>query len=663
MENYVLKNNLLAISKYSPKLAEKIKNITKLNSQIELLQNENGLYNLSYNGFFIHDNQNPENEAKNILDSIKKNDLNSINIIFGLGLGYVFTEFGENAKGKIIVFEPSLEILRSTLELVDLTQYLNKPEVYIVNDLDDFQNFFKLHFTFNMHTQFVFLNFYKAVFVEEFNKILYETKSMQRICEAHVSVQRKYGTEFYYSAIEGLSKKINIPPLGMLSNIFKDKPALVVSAGPSLHKNIEFIKKYRNKFVLFAVGTAYKALKRNGIEPDFLNIIERKDNSSQLLDTDTSNLNFISETYTNTAFYKKDYKRKFLTFSQENPVNTWVADLLGINYFDYETKGTVSYSAMYSAKTMGCNPIILIGQDLAYVDNRCYSKDSIYGDVYCKLDELTNKYVLDVPNLEDFASRYVSNYETIDKTLALEIAKGCLQQLQQRIVTVGGLNGELLPTSSDYMLFISYFRDFALRYNKEINLINASDGGAFIEGFEFQKLENILSSLSEDIDVEAILSKINLDYNPDLKRVTEKISSDIEVLKKALDIFEDGKKSIKNYKTELNRYKKLTIEVHKYLKKCLDYFVTLNNVHQQKSKIFEMSVYNEKMTLSWLLKEKDNQYDYETQKQIGEAFEAYYNNGCEKIKKVITLLINAYEGIKANESSNSESQKNLCLNK
>mgnify|MGYP003300892789 CR=1 FL=1 len=52
----------------------------------------------------------------------------------------------------------------------------------------------------------------------------------------------------------------------------KDKTALVISAGPTLDRNIETIKKYRDNVVIFTVGTALKTLIKNDIKPDLIHL-------------------------------------------------------------------------------------------------------------------------------------------------------------------------------------------------------------------------------------------------------------------------------------------------------------------------------------------------------------------------------------------------------
>ena len=59
-------------------------------------------------------------------------------------------------------------------------------------------------------------------------------------------------------------------------NKFKGRPMVLVSAGPSLDKQLPLLKKiYEEKlFIIGAVGTAVKPLLKAGIEPHFLSIID-----------------------------------------------------------------------------------------------------------------------------------------------------------------------------------------------------------------------------------------------------------------------------------------------------------------------------------------------------------------------------------------------------
>lgn len=52
-------------------------------------------------------------------------------------------------------------------------------------------------------------------------------------------------------------------------------PVVIVGSGPSLEKNIDFIKKVREKVILISSGSSFAVLLKNGIYPDFQAVLER----------------------------------------------------------------------------------------------------------------------------------------------------------------------------------------------------------------------------------------------------------------------------------------------------------------------------------------------------------------------------------------------------
>ena len=60
-----------------------------------------------------------------------------------------------------------------------------------------------------------------------------------------------------------------------LKKEYKDLPVFVIGAGPSLDHDIPFLRKYQDKAIIFACGTAIDSLYHAGIKPDFYVNLER----------------------------------------------------------------------------------------------------------------------------------------------------------------------------------------------------------------------------------------------------------------------------------------------------------------------------------------------------------------------------------------------------
>ena len=144
---------------------------------------------------------------------------------------------------------------------------------------------------------------------------------------------------------------------------------MVVSAGPTLDRNIETLKKNRDKYVLFTVGTALKTLISNEITPDFLCIIETYNSSKQVEGVNLEGVNLVTEPYSNPALRNFKYKQVYSHISANTPINHLWAEICGEDIEEYWSKGTVSYTALNCARLLGCSKIILVGQDLAAIGN------------------------------------------------------------------------------------------------------------------------------------------------------------------------------------------------------------------------------------------------------------------------------------------------------
>ena len=97
----------------------------------------------------MHNNIDPEQEAIDALLKIDSQNSCSFNFIYKLGLGYLLKRFNKKVKGYIIIYEPDIEILRLIFEIIDFTQELSNPNVFIFDSLDDIEIMYKNHFFYN----------------------------------------------------------------------------------------------------------------------------------------------------------------------------------------------------------------------------------------------------------------------------------------------------------------------------------------------------------------------------------------------------------------------------------------------------------------------------------------------------------------------------------
>lgn len=559
----LLQKNLEQISRYNPALTEQILAINSLTNSINLIETDLKEPNLVFNGLAVHSQEGAEAEATRIFSSASNTPI-SMHVVFGFGLGYLFKEFCENSKGRVIVYEPNLEILRTVLEIVDFSKELSKPNVFITSDLETFSHIFKSVYNYKADCSFSSLPTYRHIYKESFEAIVKQAEITAGVCVVDYNSLKDKTNQSIDMLLENLPYLLEATPLNEYRGIYKGKTALIVSAGPSLDLNLKTIKDNRDKFVIFCVGTALRTLLNNNIKPDILAMVELNDCSSQIEGLDLSNIDLILEPYTHNVFHRAKTKNK-LTFATETAhINQAWAKLFGVGISHYKSRGTVSYLALFSAQLLGCEKIVLIGQDLAYTQGRCYSAQSKYADLICELNPETNKVEVTVKDLEAYGRSLTPADCDFTVESYLLNAKYHLEQINKTLYYVKGVDGSMLPTQAGYATFIEHFKAFALEF-PNLELINSSMIGAQIDGFKNIALEDVVKKLNP-IETLPVLSYKNIYDNSKIK---SNLDREEEILSAILAKIIEGKGAIEKFEREFGRRKMVNESAGKAFKQLL----------------------------------------------------------------------------------------------
>lgn len=186
-------------------------------------------------------------------------------------------------------------------------------------------------------------------------------------------------------------------------------PAFVVGAGPSLDKDLEFIRANRDRAVVVSCGTALRILLKNGIKPDFQMEMENVPVVTDLTKTlsekhDLSGITLIATStldpgvrkyYDEVVFYFRTVLASYPIFEQ-GPESTVLNSI-----------PTVANLGFSFAQEIGCREIYLFGVDLGTRDpKKHHASDAAYnvGEVEFTTD-------IDQPTPANFGGKVLS--ETI----------------------------------------------------------------------------------------------------------------------------------------------------------------------------------------------------------------------------------------------------------
>ena len=130
--NNVFEKNIKALAQKDEVLASELS--LYVPTDIPQLVKENNYFNLLYKNTYLHNKQNPLQEALEIFMSATNTPV-TIHFIYGLGLGYLFQVASKQSQGTVILYEPDLNILKTAFSLVDFSEDISKNNIFITSDL------------------------------------------------------------------------------------------------------------------------------------------------------------------------------------------------------------------------------------------------------------------------------------------------------------------------------------------------------------------------------------------------------------------------------------------------------------------------------------------------------------------------------------------------
>ena len=164
---------------------------------------------------------------------------------------------------------------------------------------------------------------------------------------------------------------------------FRRKPAVVIGAGPSLDKNARLVHKYRDLYYTIVVDKALPAFSRPDMfdflemEPDFCMFVDAQEQVKHYIDPSRNHATAaIMSTIVHPSVVQAWKGPRFFFAPIPCEEDTTIRKLnketgqLG----HIMVKCTVASGALFAALAMGFSPVILVGMDFAFTDDKWYSR-------------------------------------------------------------------------------------------------------------------------------------------------------------------------------------------------------------------------------------------------------------------------------------------------
>ena len=529
-----LQFNITALSKRYPQLAEKIL-ATKDDGTVRLVSTKVPNCPTCYvkdkdKEWLLHAKDNPRKEAETFAKVILRDKFKAVNTIvfLGLGMGYYFEQICAThgtQNPNMIIIENNIQIFRKFLE----TQ---KPMVNEQGKLMSVFEFDRCHFIVGVPQDRIYFELYDIIqntnktsfstfhmiehpILIRFNKEYYKPVcgEINRIC---YDIRSSYGNdpEDSWFGIDHMLQNLDIiasnPGAERVKDRFKGKPAVIVATGPSLNKNIHLLPQIKNKCVFFAADASLNTFFNHNpiIEPDICCSLERNlstANHFKQIDQDKKHLMnniYLAACPVVKPLVYQEWHGKHMVIFRDFAHFKWLKLITAV----LNTGKSVTNMAFKIAEYMGCDPIILVGQDLAYAPDG-------------------NSHVTGANHARDGLAA---------------------SPLKSQKVKVIGNSGEMLESLDTWVGMLKRFEFDIAKSEGKYKVINATEGGAKINGTEVMTLQEAMEKyLQNDIDTNKIISNSMIPFSEEdiinnINTIHHNIDIGIAYLERSLKDIEDA---------------------------------------------------------------------------------------------------------------------------
>lgn len=489
----MLKKNLNFLKKYDPELLDTIQKEGEPENKIEILESKQGSPTLQAligeRPMFLHSKYDPTQEAERIVDSL--NDIEEYDHIFfyGLGLGYHVGELLKKYPSKkYSIIEPNIEVFKKYLEqkLIKDLPIENLAFLKVGLTDNDVTSFIEEFFSYIQgKTLLVTLPSYERFVANSYERFIKDFKKFLEGKRQGIAVNYSFQKRWTLNSLINLPETLKTPNVlqDLKQDHFRNRPAVIVAAGPSLNEELENLRYIKEKGLayIFSVGSAINTLVENNIYPDAMCTYDPTVLNQKVFEKVVKKeINSIPMIYGSSVGFEtlKNYSgpKLHMVTSQDTISNFYLKrndgkDILKVH--DAPSIAVVTLELLYK---LGSNPIVLVGQNLAYRDRQAYSKD---------IDHVSS--------------------ELTDE----ELKKG---------ISVKDVNGKEILTDSGYNRMRTQIEYYLSDVITGTEVINTTRGGAHIEGTVFKELDSLIQERLEEKKVNEEWYKFE-GYNYDLNHL------------------------------------------------------------------------------------------------------------------------------------------------
>jgi hypothetical protein len=193
--------------------------------------------------------------------------------------------------------------------------------------------------------------------------------------------------------------------------LFQRVPGIIVASGPSLEKNVYLLNDLKDRAVLISCGSALGPLRKRGITPHFEVVIDPNPAMHEVLKPylDSSTCFVLSLMAQHRITQECAGQRMFFLVNFDARATEDLKRFTHIQTI-LPAMASVATTALFFALHTGCDPIIFVGLDLCYTDDRAHIDSIEIPEDACMLETLDGRRVRSSPAMKeafDFCADFI----------------------------------------------------------------------------------------------------------------------------------------------------------------------------------------------------------------------------------------------------------------
>jgi hypothetical protein len=422
--------------------------------------------------------RDPLTEARRLADKIDIKASAGV-VVAGFGLGYHVAELARRMgkTGVVFVFEPDVALLRAVLERIDCSGWLRASNVAFLTDADDegamaarcdgLEGLLAMGLATLEHPPSgPRLGEASTRFLTRFTRVFQAVRTtvVTTMVQTEATMRNSSQNLDVYATSGGIEP---------LRGVLRGRPAIVVSAGPSLQRNIEQLAQpgVADRFCIIAVQTVLKPLLERGIKPHFVTALDFHEISRRFYEglspADVEGVTLVVEPKVNPAVPAAF--PGVVRCSADPFLDRLLGPELAPGHGSIAAGATVAHLAYYLARHLGCDPVVLMGQDLGFTDGQYYAGGAAIHNVWAA-------------ELNEFNTLEMLEWERIVRMRPL--LRKLADQRGRPIYTDEQMNAYL----------VQFQRDFQADAARGLRVIDATEGGVRKSGTAVSTLAEALGA-------------------------------------------------------------------------------------------------------------------------------------------------------------------------